>query len=187
MKLWDKLNALIAPLLPHDKPVRWTLVIFLILLIVAFATTCRRAEAADLMIEAGSTYARGPTPVLGFVVATPGPLDTSLEAGFHLIGSSTYNGQFQSNQIAVHGAIVDGFGKLDIGLGLAVLQNEDAYNSGTIQFMPMLRYRFTDRLALVIARHFSNAGTSRKVCNGEPGCVGKSNLGRDLAAISWRF
>lgn len=175
VRLWEQINAVVAPLLPHDLGVRWALLLFVAILLAAFGTQCRKAEDADLHFEAGSTIARGETPVLGLVVAYPGPLDTSIEGGFTLIGSSTYGGEHQSSNIALHVAIVDGFGPVDVGLGVATMQNEDAYNSGDIQFMPFIRWWITDQLYLVLDRHFSNAGSR------------DDNLGRDMALLGWRF
>jgi hypothetical protein len=127
--------------------------------------------------------------------------DARLEYGVLLIGTSTYTGcdkttttppsSFipdpgfkpvtycaapvgeQTNQAAGFVRYVDGYGPIDIGLGLVAMQHEDAYNSGRLNFNLMLGYhhgRFSVRL-----NHISNAGSSRP------------NLGRDMVLVGWSF
>lgn len=171
-------DALRKKLLPHKGKIAAGIGLFVIVLLFAFFTPWNRALAADMWFDAGATIVRGETPVLGLTLATPGPLDTRLEAGFNLIGSSTYpekTGRENPVQIAVHAAIVDGFGPVDVGIGIAVLQNEDAYNSGKVQFMPLLRWWLWNDRVLLTYRHFSNSGSV------------KPNTGRDFVMVGWRF
>lgn len=193
---WKAIRAIVAGwsarLFPHNNAMRVTILVFVGIFLIALAT--RIATAAEVRFEAGSAVVRGETPTLGLTVSTPGPLDTSIEAGFNLVGSSTYpegsctlvsgdsldrvracsTGRSNPNQIFLHATLVDGFGPVDVGLGIATMQNEDAYNSGNIQFTLLLRWNITSRLSLGV-RHFSNSGTS------------KPNTGRDLAVLAWRF
>ena len=131
---------------------------------------------------------------MGLSLVWPGPLDTRIETGFNLVGSSTYPesrcvlvsgdsldrvrecspGVSNPNNIFVHATLVDGFGPVDVGLGVATMQNEDTFNSGDIQFTLLLRWNVTDRLSIGV-RHFSNSGTQ------------KPNTGRDLLTVGWIF
>jgi hypothetical protein len=68
--------------------------------------------------------------------------------------------------------VLDGFGKLDVGIGIVALQNRDAYNGSTANFSLELSYKLSERLS-VVAGHWSNAGTR------------KPNLGRDMLLLRW--
>lgn len=162
----------IARIFPHKAPVRYVLVAFVLVLIAAFATQCR---AGDLKLEAGSAIVRGETPAIGFVKSwrNRGVGDYQYECGFGLVGSSTYNDRPQRNQGVAECLLVDGFGRFDIGAGLAAQSSGDAYNT-MVNFSLLLRWRITDRLSLAY-RHRSNAGT------------GTPNLGRDVILVGWRL
>lgn len=150
--------------------------IFLLLAIAGLATTCRAGET-QTQFGMGSTYARSPTPVLDLAVTTTlgAPGDARWQYGLTLVGSSTYMDREQGNQAALSAMLVDGFGRFDVGLGVAFVQNLDIYNGSHANFSLMLAYRF-QRLPITIAiRHWSNAGTKYP------------NLGRDFAILSWRF
>jgi hypothetical protein len=68
-----------------------------------------------------------------------------------------------------------GFGPLEIGLGVAFLQNTDVYNGSHGNFALQIAYRFKRWPVTLTVRHWSNAGTVQP------------NLGRDFALVSWRF
>lgn len=162
----------IGRIFPHQKPVRYVLVAFVLALIAAFATQCR---AGGLQLEAGSTIVRGETPSIGFVKSwrNRGVGDYSYECGFGLVGSSTFKGREQRNQGVAECLLVDGFGRFDIGAGLAAQSSSDDYNT-RVNFSLLLRWRITDRLSLAY-RHRSNSGT------------GSPNYGRDVLLVGWRL
>lgn len=143
-------------------------------LLIAFATTCRSEPVASF--EAGSTMLRAPALGLGIVVAWPeaGPRDADFEVGLHLIDSSSFYSREQPRQAIAEALIVDGFGRIDIGLGGAWLQNVDDMNGSNANFALLLRWRATEHLSIAW-RHWSNAGSKFP------------NYGRDLAAVSWKF
>lgn len=161
-----------ARIFPHKPAIRYVLLAFVALLIAAFATQCR---AEGVRLEIGSALVRGETPVLGFYRSwrNRGVGDYAYECGLGIVGESTYKGAPQRNQGFAECLIFDGFGRFDIGLGLAAQSSSDVYNTRT-NFALMLRWRLTERLALTL-RHRSNAGT------GDP------NLGRDLLLVGWRL
>lgn len=153
--------------------------LFLLAILISFATTCR-SEA--LSFEAGRAFIHGETPVMALAVKFTGPshadagfveshlLDTDYEFGLVLVGENGPN----PNQIGAQAQIVDGFGKLDLGLGGVYLQNTDQWNGSHLNFSLMARYRFTDHWSLNY-RHWSNAGTKAP------------NIGRDMLLVGWRF
>jgi len=117
---------------------------------------------------------RGQTAVVDLTLS--GPID-GLEANWQgsltLVGSSTYGEAEQPNNFALQGLLVDGIGKLDVGLGVAYLQNTDRYNGSSLNFALQLAYRLGD--FKITVRHWSNAGTRAP------------NLGRDFVLLSYRF
>ena len=162
----------IEQIFPHKKPVRYILVGFVALLVLALATQCR---AEGISLEGGSTIVRGHAPSIGLVKSwrNRGVGDYSYECGFGIVGSSTYDGAPQRNQGVAECLLVDGFGRFDIGAGLAAQSRSDAYNT-RVNFSLLLRWRVTDRLSLAY-RHRSNAGTA------------SPNLGRDLLLLGIRL
>lgn len=159
---------MIGRLFRNPRKAQYAIAVFVLLLIAAFATQCR---AETLHAEAGSAIVRGETPAVGLSLHFPnGPADTSYECGLLLIGAADRS----ANNSAAYCMLVDGFRRLDAGLGLAALNHSDEFNTGTMQFALMLRYRITDRLALTW-RHFSNAGQQQP------------NYGRDVLLVGWRF
>ena len=146
--------------------------LFLALFVASFAVQCR---AAEFQFEGGSTVVRGYAPAIAIVVTQPKIIvgQADLQYTLNLIGSSTFRGEDQPNQIVAGAQLVNGYGPIDLGLGLAVMQNEDAYNSGNVNFSLSLRYTF--RSFSVVLRHYSNAGSSFP------------NYGRDVLMASWRF
>lgn len=162
----------ISRIFPHKVPVRYVLVGFVVVLTLAYATTCR---GEGLQIEAGSTIVRGHTPSIGFVKSwrNRGVGDYSYECGFGIVGSSTFRGVEQRNQGVAECLMVDGFGRFDIGAGLAAQSSSDDYNTRA-NFSLLLRWRITERLSLAY-RHRSNADTSAP------------NVGRDLLIFGVRL
>ena len=118
---------------------------------------------------------RGPTPSIGFVKSwrNRGVGDYSYECGFGIVGSSAWRGREQRNQGVAECLIVDGFGRFDIGAGLAAQSSSDDYNTRA-NFSLLLRWRITERLSLAY-RHRSNADTSAP------------NVGRDLLIFGARL
>jgi len=158
-----------ARVFPHKPAIRYVLLAFVAVLVLAFATQCR---AEGLQIEVGSTIVRGETPSLGFVKSwrNRGVGDYQYECGFGLVGSSD---RPQRNQGVAECLLVDGFGRFDIGAGLAAQSSSDDYNT-RVNFSLLLRWRITDRLSLAY-RHRSNSAT------GDP------NLGRDVLLVGVRL
>lgn len=162
----------IGRIFPHARAVRYVLVAFVIVLTLAYATQCR---GEGLQLEVGSTIVRGETPSIGFVKAwrNRGVGDYQYECGFGLVGSSTFRDQPQRNQGVAECLLVDGFGRFDIGAGLAAQSSSDDYNT-RVNFSLLLRWRLTERLSLAY-RHRSNSGTA------------SPNLGRDVLLVGWRL
>lgn len=165
----------------NPKKVVWLIVTFVSLFVAALATKCHASEPSFVTFRGGSTYLRGVAPVVQLNLSTPvvyggdNPYtaDARFEYSITLIGSSEYHTGAQANQISVSWQYVDGFGPVDLGLGLTALQHEDAYNSGKINFMLMVgchHRQFSVRL-----EHISNAGTQ------------PPNLGRDFLLLGWSF
>ncbi len=69
--------------------------------------------------------------------------------------------------------MVDGLGPVEVGLGVAYLQNMDTYNGSHVNFKLLLGYRW-ERLS-VRWSHFSNGGTK------------DVNKGRDMITVNWSF
>jgi hypothetical protein len=162
---------MIGKLFDNPKPVRIVIVIFVALLLGLFAMKSRGSE---LYFDAGSAVVRGETPVIGMNIAwkQQGPANTDYELGFKLIGESKHYRE-NSNQFVVHGLLVDGWKKYEMGLGFAYFNVPSEY-ACQFTFSLLMRYRFTDRIH-VQAQHFSSAGSC------EP------NAGRDLLTVGWRF
>lgn len=146
----------------------WTIVVFVGLLLGAFATRCR---ASELHVEPGTAFIRGETPALVLRLDWPhaGPGDAGYECALGLIGAT----REATNQGALSCLLVDGYGRLDVGIGVALLHHPDAYNGSRANYALMLRYRITERLSLTW-RHYSNAGMT------------DVNKGRDLLLIGFK-
>lgn len=162
---------MINRLFRNPKAAIIAIVIFLALFLATFAV---RADTT-FSFEGGSTVVRGPAPALALVVDQKDVIAGRADVQYtlNLIGSSTWRGEDQPNQIVAGVQVVNGFGPVDFGLGLAVMQNEDAYNSGDVNFS--LSVRYTYKRVSVVLRHYSNAGSSFP------------NYGRDVLMASWRF
>jgi hypothetical protein len=161
MDLWRSL-------FPHAQAVRWILSGFVLAIIAAWATTCRGSELA---FEGGVQYLRGPAATIAVNVIVPGPKDASVEAGLFLVGLAP------SGQTGVMGGqvlVVDGFGKFDLGIGLAYMNREHEQLGTQLNFALLARYWFADNWYVTL-RHFSNAGTTQE------------NVGIDLLLVGKRF
>ena len=164
------------PFNPRNPKTQLLVGIVLALFLAGAATTCRGAEPV-LQFGIGSAVIRGEAPALDLALVYPeaGPGDADYVLGVTLIGDSELYGQPQRNQVAWRAGVVEGFGRFDVGLGVARLQNEDAFNSCRLQFALSLGYRFVHWPVVVGLQHFSNSGT----CS--------PNKGRDLLMVGWRF
>lgn len=171
-----QIGAWFARLLRNPRASQIASLLFVALLVAAWATKCHAGETG-LQFGMGTTIARGMTPVFDVAVVTDraAPLDAHWQFGLTLIGTSSYSDQDQPNQAALSALLVDGFGPLEIGLGVAFLQNTDVYNGSHGNFALQIAYRFRRWPVTVTVRHWSNAGTVQP------------NLGRDFALLSWRF
>lgn len=135
------------------------------------------AEAPYAQLSAGSTYIRGPAPVLdlGFTWSSPQSARDFWKTDLTVIGSSSFKGHDAPNNFAARGLYVTGFGHFDIGLGLAWMQNPQPYNGSPINFTLELAYRFQRIPITLTVSHMSNAGTQ------------SPNYGRDFLTIGYRF
>lgn len=139
-----------------------------------------KCHAADFEFGAGSTYIRGSTPTVAGTVFWPKVVANraDLYAGVMLIGDSTYRDQYQSNQAAFRFGMINYVGNLGFGLGGVVLQNEDIYNSGKLNYNLNITYKVKEWEKYELAfrvDHISNAGTHAP------------NLGRDMLFLTLRF
>jgi hypothetical protein len=162
-----------------NNKTKWVIYLFVATFIAALAWHSSRAAESSLTdfskksltVSAGSTVIRGPAPVIDMDwrwKATQSE-DANWEAGITMYGSSTYNGKEQPNNFFPYVRYVDGFGKMDIGLGLCYLQNTDLYNGSKMNFSLMLGYRV--KKWVVKYQHTSNAGSV------------PPNLGRDFVLL----
>lgn len=157
-------------LFPHNKPVRWILTAFAVILLVSFATQCHGDEV-KIRFEAGSTVARNESPALVVNVIKPHFVkDANGECFALLIGAYK-----ESRGVMGFGcAIVDGFGPVDVGLGVVYLNHSDRLNGSQLNFMPQIGWRITDRFGITY-RHISNSGTT------------PHNVGRDMVLFTYDF
>lgn len=179
--MWEKVKAgwtaaisWLSRITSNPRASQIGILVFVLVLLGAFATQCR-AESV-MQFEGGSTVVRGYTPVIGLTIIWPeaGPLDADFQCGIQLVGTSTFRDKDQSNQAAVQCLVVDGYKKLDLGIGVVALQNTDDYNGSHANFSLMAGYRFTDKFGIRY-RHWSNAGSV------DP------NLGRDMVLLTYKF
>ncbi len=162
------------------KKAAWIVSALLIVLAVGFCTTARSAEVPAgttvpyVQMGIGSTVVRGATPVVGLNIVYPNAVgDASYEIGATFIGQSSFRDVPQRNNFALHAGIVDGFGRFDVGLGVAYLQNTDEYNGSQLNFQLLLGYRFDNWT--VRLQHFSNGSTKMP------------NRGRDMLMVYYKF
>lgn len=162
--------------LPFDnKPLEVAIILLIVGFLLFGISTIARSEPRA-SVELGGAIVRAPASVLFLNVEWPeaGPGDAAFECGLGLISQYHLKGVTNPNQAALYCALVDGYGKLDVGIGPAFLQNVDVVNGSHFNFTLLLRYRFNARWALTM-RHISNAGTV------------KPNLGRDMLLVSRTF
>ena len=159
-----------------NNPPKTQIAIGLFIAAFLFFFGYKQCHGAVLEFEAGSAFVRGPTPAIGMKVIVPGVVSQvgDVACGLTIIGQSTYNYQAQPNQVAAHCQVLANLKSLTLGIGIAKLQNADAYNSGDLNFALTAQYRITRQLGIAY-NHFSNAGSHMP------------NLGRDLAMLTWRF
>lgn len=172
MTMWNYLTKLGRSLFPHAKPVRYALTVFVLLLIGAWATQCR---AEEITFEGGVQYLRGPAAAVTVNVIYDGPKDATIETGLFLVGAVE-----RSDRAAGDGVmggqvlLVDGFGKFDVGLGLAYMNRIHQNLGSQMNFALMVRYNFNQRWYAAV-RHWSNAGTTN------------ANTGLDIITVGYRF
>jgi hypothetical protein len=157
-----KLSGLFGKLIPFNQGNTKTqagVAVILLLLIGAFATQCAKAGDSYVQMGLGTTVVRGPAAAIDLALVYPdaGPKDARIEVGATFIGGSEFKGQFQRNNFALRAAVVDGLGPVDVGIGVAYLQNIDTYNGSHVNFSLMLGYQFEKWSVRWI--HFSNGGT----------------------------
>lgn len=158
----------------NPKGAIYAITLFLLLLLIAFATTCRSAE---LSFEAGRTVIHGEAPSIALSTSFGHQRDVGVdhqdfnyECGLFLNGSNGPN----PNNIGAQCLVVDGFGRFDLGLGAAYLQNTDQWNGSHLNFALLARWRFSDHWS-VSWDHVSNAGTRMP------------NIGRDAVRLMYMF
>jgi hypothetical protein len=170
----------IVSLIPFNqgKPkVQLGVLTIVLLLILGLATQCARAEESYAQIGGGGAVIRGPSAVidLAYVYPNAAPKDAVLEVGATFIGASTLNGNVQRNNFALRATVVEGLGPVEIGLGVAYLQNTDTYNGSNLNFNLLIGYDFKIVPLTIRLQHFSNGGTR------------SPNKGRDMLLLIWRF
>lgn len=148
--------------------------LFLLLLLVVFATKCR---AADIGFEAGRTVIHGEAPSIALSLSFGDQRnvgvdhqDFNYEFGLVLNDSNGLN----PKNFGAQCLIVDRFRKFDLGFGIVYLQTVDQWNDSHTNLSLLARYKITDRWS-VAWRHWSNSGVT-------PG-----NIGRDMVLVAFKF
>lgn len=141
---------------------------------------CHAAEPFDppyVQISGGETFIRGAAPVLDLTFTEPATVlrNAFWQESLTVIGTSNYGNQEVSNNFALRGLFVDGFGQFDIGLGVAWIDKYLPYNGQHVNFALQLDYRLKTYPITLTYAHMSDAGTQLP------------NLGRDIWMIGWRF
>jgi hypothetical protein len=175
---WLKTLLDLVPFNQGNRKVQLGVLVVIALLVAASATRCAHAGDGDYaQFGIGSTIVRGPAPVVDYslVYQDAAPKDAWLEVGATFIGESNFEGAYQRNNFALRAAILDGFGRFDVGLGAAFLQNVDTYNGSHVNFTLILQYRVKSLPFNFRVQHFSNGGTQ------------SPNKGRDMLMVMWRF
>jgi hypothetical protein len=145
----------------------WRL-IFLVALIGVPLEYAMSAEPTRVF-SVGTAVKRGYAPAVDFSLRLGETEHHYWQTSLSLVGESQGNG----NNAAVQGLYVAKFGRLDVGLGAALLQNVDGYNGSHANFAIQVGYRMDGWQAQW--RHWSNAGTKLP------------NLGRDLLWVGRTF
>lgn len=133
-------------------------------------------DAPYVQLSGGAAVIRGSSPVLDLTYTEPAAQlrNAYWQESLTVIGTSKFRGQDVPNNFAIRGLFVDGFGRFDVGLGVAWMQNPAPYNGSPINFNLQLGYRLLCGASLTYT-HLSNAGSRAP------------NLGRDIVLIGWRF
>lgn len=165
------------PFNPGNRKVQAGVAIILLLFFWALATKCSAGEESYSQVGGGGTFIRGETGVLDLAFAYPkaAPGDAVLEVGATFIGESDLHTVPQRNNFAVRATVVDYLGHVQVGLGIAYLQNTDIFNGSHLNFTLVLGYEFRRMPLTLRVQHFSNGGTV------------SPNKGRDMLLALWRF
>ena len=159
----------------NPRPARIAIGAFVVLLIILFLVSAKKAHAEQaIVLEGGSAMLRGETPVLGinWRCLECGPIGTAWEAGFDLIGSSEYY-KSNSNVIQLHAQIVPNYKRFGMGIGF-FYQNVPTEYVCQFGFHLLARYDISQHFSMQW-RHSSSAGS----------CT--PNAGRDLLTVGYRF
>lgn len=134
-------------------------------------------DAPYTQLSAGEAIVRGHAPVLDMTFTERASVlrNAYWQESLTIVGSSMYRGANVPNNFIVRGLFVDGFGRFDIGLGLAWIDNYLPYNGQHVNFALQLAYRFKVLPVTITYAHESDAGTQLP------------NLGRDELMLGWRF
>jgi hypothetical protein len=125
----------------------------------------------SLNFALGSAVVRESAPVIGLTVNYPDRIgDIDYEFGFNLIGAT---GRINNN-FGVHARVIDGWGPVRLGFGIAYLQHTDWINGSNLNFNLLAGYHISRRFTLDYG-HWSNAGTVMP------------NLGRDYVTLNYRY
>ena len=147
--------------------------------IFALALGMAKCHAAEPYVQLSGGYAlvRGQTPVIDLTFTQPAPqLRNAFWYGaLDVIGASTFKAQPVPNSFALRGGFCPGFGRLDVCLGVAWVQNYLPYNGEHFNANLQLDYRFTRVPVTVTYTHMSDAGST------------PINLGRDILLVGYRF
>lgn len=138
--------------------------------VLAASATIARADSV-VLFEGGSQYLRGTAGAVVLTVSGDGPRDANIECGMFLVGGTP---EQPNGVLGAQCQLVDGFGRLDLGLGVAYLNTTSHLIGSHLNASLMLRYRF-NRDWFISVRHWSNAGTTEE------------NTGLDLITIGRKF
>ena len=160
-------------LLRNPKSAVYGVIVFVAVLLLLFAVHSHGAEQT-LAFEGGARVSRAQTASIGITAACVdcGPVGTSFEYGFDLIGDSPEYGD-TPNVIQLRAQLVDRWKQAELGIGFYYLNHPLPFVCDR-GFHLMARWRPTDRFA-VQWRHSSTGGTC------------KPNSGMDLVHLSWNF
>lgn len=155
------------------------LILVLLLAIGLAIPQCHAAplDAPYVQLSGGAALIRGPTPSMDLTFTEPASVlrNAYWQESLTVIGTSSFRGASVPNNFVVRGLFVDGFGRFDVGLGLAWMQNPAPYNGSPVNFNLQFAYRFIELPLTLTYTHLSNAGSQTP------------NLGRDIVLLGWRF
>jgi len=141
---------------------------------------CHAASPFDVpyaQFSLGGAAVRGPTEVLDLQFMEPSNIvpHSFWQFGMTAIGESTFKGLDYNNNLVFRGLFCDGFGPVDVGIGIAYMTNYLPYNGGNINANLQIDYRFRKWPITLTYTHFSDAGSKLP------------NYGRDVILVGWRF